>query len=67
MNALSGFGVITLITGTMINPASIQKAPALIGERNISGKSGRMKIFAVMTTLENMKLTQHESLLTPFQ
>lgn len=45
----------------------MQKAPALIGDCNIGGKSGRIKIFAVITTLEKMKLIQHEIFVTPFQ
>ena len=56
-----------LTTGTITNPASIQNAPALIGDLKSSGNSGRTNIFATITTLENTKLTQHDSLVTPFQ
>ena len=50
-----------LTIGTMISPASIAIAPALIGDCIIAGNAGRISIFAVIRTELKIKHTQHEA------
>ena len=47
--ALSGFGVNRLISGTMIRPASMQKAPQLIGDCRIAGKCARNTMLQIIS------------------
>ena len=54
-------------TGTRTSPASIQKAPALMGERSRAGKLAWKKILAVITTVENRKLVQQAARVAFFQ
>ena len=53
-----------LIIGTMISPASIAIAPALIGYCIIAGKAGRINIFVVMSAELNIKQTQQDAVVT---
>lgn len=57
--------------GTIIKPASIQNAPALIGERRITGNIlAPVKLpikLITMNATANIKFTQHAALVVPFQ
>ena len=67
MWALSGALVKALTMGTRISPAIMQKAPALMGLWSIFGKELRTKMFRIITTVENAKLTQQAALVARFQ
>ena len=60
-------GVKRVITGTRTRPASMQNAPALMGDCRITGKLERTKMLASMTTVEKIKLTQTERTVAPRQ
>ena len=64
---LSGAFVKALISGTIINPASIVNAPALIGDCKIVGKEFLKKIFNVINVVLKIKLHQIEIFVAPFQ
>ena len=59
--------MIRLTIGTSIRPASIQKAPQLIGDCSIGGKYWRRKIFSIITIEENRKLVQQAAFVVFFQ
>ena len=56
-----------LTTGTITSPASIQKAPALIGDCSTTGNQSFATIFASITIVENTKFTHTAGLVTRFQ
>ena len=55
-----------LTTGTITRPASMQKAPALMGDCSRVGKEERRKMLAIMTTVEKRELAQQAALVVFF-
>ena len=64
---LSGAFDNRLTTGTMINPASIANAPALIGDCNSTGKDARKKMLAIIRIEPKAKQIKQESFVVRFQ
>jgi predicted ATPase with chaperone activity len=57
----------TLTTGTIISPASIANAPALIGDCKIGGNELLKKIFKVISAVLKIKQHQTDIVLVRFQ
>ena len=56
-----------LTAGTSISPASMAKAPQLMGERSSAGKIDGISIFNTMIPAPKRKLTQQAALVVRFQ
>lgn len=66
-DSLLGAFVNELTSGIITSPASMQKAPAFIGERRISGKEGLNRTFKVISAELKMKLHHTDAAVARFQ
>ena len=61
---MGGFFVKRLTNGTITRPATMAKAPQLIGDWRIAGNALRKSMFAIISTEPKMKQTAQEAFVT---